>query len=153
MGLDPRTPGSRPEPKADAQLLSHPGAPRDCLDFLPISLVFMAGLISRPMGSPVKIAPASGHSVEKDSGVSLMSCLSIDSSLFWGDWFLAPLFLPLLVVTTQPVGSPPKGFHGKCCRPAPPEQSWDPSMSSCKGRCRFIRLILFRLLFKMKCKI
>ena len=23
--LDPRTPGSRPEPKADAQLLSHPG--------------------------------------------------------------------------------------------------------------------------------
>ena len=27
MGLDPRTPGSRPEPKADAQPLSHPGAP------------------------------------------------------------------------------------------------------------------------------
>ena len=27
-GLDPRTPGSRPEPKADAQLLSHPDAPR-----------------------------------------------------------------------------------------------------------------------------
>ena len=26
-GLDPRTPGSRPEPKADAQPLSHPGAP------------------------------------------------------------------------------------------------------------------------------
>ena len=26
-GLDPRTPGSRPESKADAQLLSHPGAP------------------------------------------------------------------------------------------------------------------------------
>ena len=26
-GLDPRTPGSCPEPKADAQLLSHPGAP------------------------------------------------------------------------------------------------------------------------------
>ena len=26
MGLDPRTPGSRPEMKADAQPLSHPGA-------------------------------------------------------------------------------------------------------------------------------
>ena len=32
VGLDPRTPGSRPEPKAYAQPLSHPGAP--------ISLVF-----------------------------------------------------------------------------------------------------------------
>ena len=29
MGLDPRNPGSQPEPKADAQLLSHPGVPRD----------------------------------------------------------------------------------------------------------------------------
>ena len=28
-GLNPRTPGSRPEPKADAQPLSHPGAPRN----------------------------------------------------------------------------------------------------------------------------
>ena len=27
-GLDPRTPGSGPEPKADAQPLSHPGIPR-----------------------------------------------------------------------------------------------------------------------------
>ena len=26
-GLDPRTPGSRPEAKADAQSLSHPGVP------------------------------------------------------------------------------------------------------------------------------
>ena len=26
-GLDPRIPGSRPEPKADAQPLSHPGDP------------------------------------------------------------------------------------------------------------------------------
>ena len=26
-GLNPRTPGSRPGPKADAQPLSHPGAP------------------------------------------------------------------------------------------------------------------------------
>ena len=28
VGLDPRTPGSQPEPKADAQPLSHPGAPK-----------------------------------------------------------------------------------------------------------------------------
>ena len=28
VGLDPRTPGSRPEPKADTQPPSHPGAPR-----------------------------------------------------------------------------------------------------------------------------
>ena len=27
MGLDPVTPGSLPEPKVDAQPLSHPGAP------------------------------------------------------------------------------------------------------------------------------
>ena len=27
-GLNPRTPGSCPEPKADAQPLSHPGAPK-----------------------------------------------------------------------------------------------------------------------------
>ena len=27
VGLDPRTPGSRPEPKADAQPLSHPAIP------------------------------------------------------------------------------------------------------------------------------
>ena len=27
VGLDPRTRGSQPEPKADAQPLSHPGAP------------------------------------------------------------------------------------------------------------------------------
>ena len=27
VGLDPRTPGSHPGPKADAQLLSHPGVP------------------------------------------------------------------------------------------------------------------------------
>ena len=27
VGLDPRTPGSRPEPEADTQQLSHPGVP------------------------------------------------------------------------------------------------------------------------------
>ena len=30
-GLDPRTPGSQPEPKIDTQPLSHPGAPRRIL--------------------------------------------------------------------------------------------------------------------------
>ena len=29
VGLDPRTPGLRPEPRADAQPLSHPGVPVD----------------------------------------------------------------------------------------------------------------------------
>ena len=28
VGLDPGTPGSQPEPEADAQPLSHPGVPR-----------------------------------------------------------------------------------------------------------------------------
>ena len=31
VGLDPTTPGSRPEPKADAQPLSHPGIPLYCI--------------------------------------------------------------------------------------------------------------------------
>ena len=30
-GLDPRTPGSRPEPEAGAQLLSQPGVPKSVL--------------------------------------------------------------------------------------------------------------------------
>ena len=33
MGLDPRTPGSCPEPKADAQPLSHPSAPESTISF------------------------------------------------------------------------------------------------------------------------
>ena len=32
VGLNPRTPGSRPEPKADAQPLSHPGVLRTDLN-------------------------------------------------------------------------------------------------------------------------
>ena len=44
VGLDPRTPGSRPEPKTDAQPLSHPGVPNEFL-----SLVVNA-LMSRDMG-------------------------------------------------------------------------------------------------------
>ena len=36
MGLDPWTPGSCPEPKADMQLLSHPGVPS--LHFLKFTL-------------------------------------------------------------------------------------------------------------------
>ena len=33
VGLDPITPGSRPEPKADAQPLCHPGAPENKILF------------------------------------------------------------------------------------------------------------------------
>ena len=40
VGLDPRTPGSCPEPKADAQPLSHPGIP--CGSFL-MGVVIYAG--------------------------------------------------------------------------------------------------------------
>ena len=32
VGLDPRTPGSHPEPKADTQPLSHPAAPTTFLN-------------------------------------------------------------------------------------------------------------------------
>ena len=32
--LDPRIPGSRPEPKADAQPRSHPGASRVCISIV-----------------------------------------------------------------------------------------------------------------------
>ena len=34
VGLDPRTPGSRPELKADAQPLSHPGLPQITFIFI-----------------------------------------------------------------------------------------------------------------------
>ena len=34
MGLDARTPGSHPQPKAGAQPLSHPGVPRNSLKAL-----------------------------------------------------------------------------------------------------------------------
>ena len=37
VGLDPETLGSRPEPKADAQLLSHPGVP-ECVCFFTLIL-------------------------------------------------------------------------------------------------------------------
>ena len=40
VGLDPRTPGSLPGPKADAKLLSHPGSPTmvfNCDFYLPIT--------------------------------------------------------------------------------------------------------------------
>ena len=33
-GAGSRIPGSHPEPKADPQLLSHPGVPRNCLFIL-----------------------------------------------------------------------------------------------------------------------
>ena len=57
VGLDPRTPGSRPEPKAEAQLLSHPGIPS-----LPS---FKATLLASNMNmSPLK---ATAHSLPSSS--------------------------------------------------------------------------------------
>ena len=41
-GLDPRTLGSGPEPKADAQPLSHPGVPILCLFNSQLTLCFKA---------------------------------------------------------------------------------------------------------------
>ena len=43
MGLHPETPGSCPEPKADTQLLSHPGAPV----FVRFKLIFKGLLCAR----------------------------------------------------------------------------------------------------------
>ena len=43
--LDPRTLGSRPEPKADAQLLSHPGVPRNRLAITENKLNVTRGLV------------------------------------------------------------------------------------------------------------
>ena len=52
VGLDPRIPGSHHRPKADAQPLSHPGAPNSVFDFgvlaasephLPLSFCPMSG--------------------------------------------------------------------------------------------------------------
>ena len=44
VGLDPRTPGSHPEPKADGQPLSHPGAPR-LASLLPFSIQIKCTLL------------------------------------------------------------------------------------------------------------
>ena len=40
MGLNSGTPGSHPEPKADAQPMSHPGVPKDILFFLNNKFIF-----------------------------------------------------------------------------------------------------------------
>ena len=46
VGLDPRTMGSRPEPKADAQPLSHPGVPRSWF-MAPMAQSFTSSLPSQ----------------------------------------------------------------------------------------------------------
>ena len=55
MGLNPGTPGSRPELKADAQLLSHPGIPAPCLysPRLAALLPKRSASISPPCSCPV----------------------------------------------------------------------------------------------------
>ena len=42
VGLDPRILGSRPEPKADAQSLSHPGIPKICCSEFPVYAIAVA---------------------------------------------------------------------------------------------------------------
>ena len=49
VGLDPETPGSRPEPKADAQPLSHPGVPYNTLFKLLTTLVAYRNLYFSPV--------------------------------------------------------------------------------------------------------
>ena len=44
-GFNPRTLGWQPEPKADAQLLSHPGAPQHVLTIAHIRPFFMSFLL------------------------------------------------------------------------------------------------------------
>ena len=58
VGLDPRTLGSHPELKVDAQPLSHPGAPR--------AFLFLSGapncpvvLSSQPWGPPLHVSVSS----------------------------------------------------------------------------------------------
>ena len=58
MGLDPGTPGSCPEPKEDAQPLSHPGGPH-------LTLIYTASTSLFPRDSP---------------GLLLPSCISISTS-------------------------------------------------------------------------
>ena len=61
MGLDPRTPGSRPEPKADGQPLSHPGVP---LIIVLICISLSAGevdsLIQQMFECPLSAKPCTG---------------------------------------------------------------------------------------------
>ena len=47
-GLDPRTPGSQPEPKADTQPLSHPGALRlyNLYQNLTLVVILMCAILS-----------------------------------------------------------------------------------------------------------
>ena len=49
VGLDPRTRGSRPEPKADAQPLSHPGTPH-CIIFKMGAILVVLGVATEPKG-------------------------------------------------------------------------------------------------------
>ena len=51
-GLNPRTPGSRPEPKADAQLLSHSGVPV-VLSFKSSHFVFLQSCVLKHLNNQI----------------------------------------------------------------------------------------------------
>ena len=52
--LDPRTPGSRPEPKADTQPLSNPGVPKN-LTLKKKDLRPVVGKVGYPLETPGKL--------------------------------------------------------------------------------------------------
>ena len=60
VGLDPGTPGSRPEPKADTQPLSHPGVLEFmCSDVCLCQCCYLLLLLEMGLfDSPLKIAPS-----------------------------------------------------------------------------------------------
>ena len=66
MGLDPRTPGSRPELKANAQPLSHPGAPsRVFIGWNCFPLVVLTSLAA-PQPQDLPTPSATAVPLEKD---------------------------------------------------------------------------------------
>ena len=87
MGLDPRIPGSRPEPKAVAQPLSHPGAP-SCHLFEPtLNTLFHIA------SSPVLLIPLIllCFSFLKNSSLYLLTCYIIYLFIFIVCYLSLPL--------------------------------------------------------------
>ena len=92
VGLDPGTPGSRTEPKADAQPLSHPGAPK------PVTL---DDTVSLP-------GPSSSHVLCPPTPRS--QCFQLPSSLVSRQGPLVPYRLSSLAQhpPSEPPGTPPE---------------------------------------------
>ena len=87
MGLNPRTPGSHPEPKADAQPLSHPGAPTSWL---------LYSSIESPCQENMWVRLTSGH---WEPVTTEMVC--------WGLWPSSPAHLLLAPRAKAPLRAPP----------------------------------------------